>query len=160
MAIVGFEFFKINVEKKDIVKNTINIANNIGIIDVEKNDLNVGNTKQAGVKFIFEYKSSYEPDFATIVLGGSIIYLSDEKTVKDVLDRWKANKQLDKEIAGQVINSILAKCNIQSILLANAVNLPPPVPMPKVNIDKGPKAAKKSAAKSEKSDSSSKKAKN
>ena len=36
-------------------------------------------------------------------------------------------------LAEKIINSILTKCNIQSIILSNTVNLPPPVPMPKVN---------------------------
>lgn len=152
MAIVGFEFSKIHVEKKDIAKGTINIANNIGIVDVEKNDLQVGNTKQSGVKFNFEYKSSYEPDFASILLGGSVIYLSDDKKVKELIDGWKSNKRIEKDVATQVINSILTKCNIQSILLANAVNLPPPVPMPKVNVAQGPKKVAKEADSSSKAE--------
>jgi hypothetical protein len=31
-----------------------------------------------------------------------------------------------------VLNSILAKCNIQAIILTREVNLPPPIPLPKV----------------------------
>ncbi|HII71725.1 TPA: hypothetical protein HA265_03140 [Candidatus Woesearchaeota archaeon] len=144
MAIVGFEFNSINVEKKDVAKSSINISNNIALVDVVRQDLNVGGTKQPGIRFAFEYKSSYEPDFAKIVLGGSVMYLTDETNAKEILGEWSTNKKLKKEVAEQVVNSILTKCNIQSILLANTVNLPPPVPMPKVNItqNKG-KPAKK-----------------
>ena len=134
MAIVGFEFSKIEVSKKDVASGNINIGNNIAITDVVKNDLKIGGNKQAGAKFLFEYKSTYEPDYAKIILGGSIMYLTDEKSAADLIEEWKGKKKIKKEIAEAIVNSILTKCNIQSILLANTVNLPPPVPMPKVNI--------------------------
>jgi len=70
MAIVGFEFSKINVEKKEVKKGSnIQIGNNVAIVNVLKHDLKVGGANQAGVKFLFEYKSAYEPDYAKIVLG-------------------------------------------------------------------------------------------
>ncbi len=153
MAIVGFEYHKIIVEKKEAKDSSINIGNNIAITEVVKNNLKVGSAKQHGVKFIFEYTSAYEPDFAKITLGGSVVYLNDEKTTKSVLDDWDKKKQIDKDIAQQVINSILTKCNIQSIILANTVNLPPPVPMPKVSTAPKPMKKVKSGDKDDKKDS-------
>ena len=134
MAIVGFEFTKINVFKQETATGKINISNNVGIVDIKKNDLEIGKSKQTGLKFIFEYKSKYEPGFAAIELGGIILYLTDEKSAKQVLDAWANEKKISKEVAEKIINAILAKCNIQSIILSNTVNLPPPVPMPHVNI--------------------------
>ena len=57
----------------------------------------------------------------------------------------KKEKKLNKDVAEKIINNILTKCNIQSIILSNTVNLPPPVPMPKVNVAAGapPKAGEK-----------------
>ena len=137
MAIVGFEFTKINVQRKEVAKGKINISNNVALIDIKKSDLKLGTTKQSGVKFTFEYKSIYEPDFARIELGGTILFLTDEKNAKDIINSWEKEKKIKKEVAEKIINSILTKSNIQSILLSNAVNLPPPVPMPKVTIAKG-----------------------
>lgn len=133
MAIVGFEFNRIDVHKQETAKGKINISNNVGITDVQKSDLNLGKTKQHGVKFLFKYKSLYEPGFAKIELGGTVLYLTDDKQSKEILDSWKKDKKITKDIAEKIINSILTKCNIQSIILSNTVNLPPPVPMPKVN---------------------------
>jgi len=134
MAIVGFEFTKINVERKEVAKGKINISNNVAIVDIKKSDLKLGTTKQSGVKFIFEYKSIYEPDFARIELGGTILFLTDEQNAKEIITSWEKEKKIKKDVAEKIINSILTKSNIQSILLSNTVNLPPPVPMPKVNI--------------------------
>ncbi|MBW2964383.1 hypothetical protein KY363_02890 [Candidatus Woesearchaeota archaeon] len=138
MAIVGFEFTKINVNKKETAKGKINISNNVGIVDIQKSDLQLGASKQTGIRFLFEYKSVYEPDFAKIELGGIVLYLTDEADATKILDDWKKDKKMGKEVAEKIINNILTKCNIQSIILSNTVNLPPPVPMPKVNVAAGP----------------------
>lgn len=148
MAIVGFEFTRIDVEKKETAKGKINISNNVGIVNIVRSDLQLGASKQSGLKFLFEYKSAYEPEFAKIELGGTILYLTDEDNAKKILDDWKKDKKLNKEVAEKIVNSILTKCNIQSIILSNTVNLPPPVPMPKVNVASGPaKQTKKEPAK-------------
>jgi hypothetical protein len=147
MAIVGFEFTKINVHKKETAKGKINISNNVGIVDVKKSDLELGKTKQSGIKFIFDYRSNYEPDFAKIELGGVILYLTDEKSASQIVADWEKEKKLSKDIAEKIVNAILTKCNIQSIILSNTVNLPPPVPMPKVNVESGPVGTVKSEEK-------------
>jgi hypothetical protein len=134
MPIVGFEFTKIHVEKQETAKGKININNNVGIIDIKKSDLTIGETRQHGLKFIFSYKSLYEPGFASIELQGNIHYLTDEKNAKEILDNWTKEKKLTKTIAEQIVNTILSKSNVESIILSNTVNLPPPVPMPKVNV--------------------------
>ena len=51
MAIVGFNFTKMNVEKNKAVEGKININNNVSIKDVEENELSLGKSKQKGVKF-------------------------------------------------------------------------------------------------------------
>jgi hypothetical protein len=147
MAIVGFEFTKIEVQKQETAKGKINISNNVGIVDVQKSNLELGKTKQSGVRFLFEYKSLYEPKFAKIELGGIILYLTDDKSAKEIVESWKKEKKIKKEIAEKIMNSILTKCNIQSIILSNTVNLPPPVPMPKVNTAPVPTAEKKGGKK-------------
>ena len=149
MAIVGFEFTKINVHKKETAKGKINISNSVGIVDVKKSDLELGKTRQSGIKFLFDYRSNYEPDFAKIELGGVIIYLTDEKAAVQIVEDWEKEKKLSKEIAEKIINAILTKCNIQSIILSNTVNLPPPVPMPKVNVESVPVSAAKTEEKKE-----------
>lgn len=149
MAIVGFEFNRIDVSKKETATGKINISNNVGITDVKKSDLKLGNTKQHGIRFEFSYKSLYEPDFAKIELGGSILYLTDEKSAKEIVDSWQKDKKLKKEVAEKIINSVLTKCNIQSIILSNTVNLPPPVPMPNVNVASAQKVKPKAEEKKE-----------
>ena len=155
MAIVGFEFTRIDVQKQETAKGKINISNNVGIEDIKKSDLQLGKAKQSGIKFMFNYKSLYEPGFAKIELHGMVIYLTDEKDAKDILQGWEKERKIKKDVAEKIMNAVLTRCNIQSIILSNTVNLPPPVPMPKVNIS-GPmpgSSGKKPEEKKEKQES-------
>ena len=49
---------------------------------------------------------------------------------------WKKNKAIPKEAMTAVINTALTKCNIQALILSQQVNLPPPIPLPKVGAKK------------------------
>jgi len=137
MAIVGFNFSKISVEKKESVKGKISINNNITITNVEKKDLILGVAKQDGIRFEFEFTSKYEPKFADIILGGEVLYLGDAEEVKKVMDEWKKSKNIPKDVKVQVINAALTKCNIEALILSKEVNLPPPIPLPSVEATKG-----------------------
>lgn len=138
MAIVGFEFDKIMVDKKAAGKGSrVNISTNVNITNVAQNDLKLGSSSQGGVKFTFEFSSVYDPKVAKITLEGTVLYLADDKKVKAILDDWKKDKKVKKEIMSPVLNTVLTKCNIQSLILSNTVNLPPPIPMPKVSRQTG-----------------------
>ena len=132
MAIVGFNFTKMLVERKGDLKGKINIQNNVGIKNVEKAELSLGSAKQKGLKISFEFKSTYEPKIAEIVLEGNVLDIEDEKKVDNLLKEWKKSKKLPNEVITPIINSILTKCNIQALVMSRDINLPPPIPLPKV----------------------------
>jgi len=136
MAIVSFNFNKISVERKNLPRGKINIKNNVSIKDVQKADLSLGKAKQAGLRFIFEYVSKYEPNMGEIKLEGDVLDLGEEKKVKEILDGWKKNKKLPSDLTAVVINNVLNKCNIQALVLSKEVNLPPPINLPRVGVKK------------------------
>lgn len=135
MAVVGFNFNKILVEKKALKEGKVDINNNVSIKEVEVADLSLGKAKQDGVKFVFEFTSKYEPDYAHMTLIGDVLYLDSEKNIKAILEDWKKKKTIPKEAMTEVLNSILNRCNIQAMILARDVNLPSPIPLPKVTMD-------------------------
>ena len=134
MTIVGFNFTKIDAEKKDFVKGKININNNVSITKVDEKSLSLGNDKQKVLSFTFEFISKYNPDIGNISLIGDVLFMDESKKVKEILDGWKKNKKLPKEIMTNILNTILNKCNIQALILSEQVNLPPPIPFPKVQV--------------------------
>lgn len=134
MAIIGFNFTKMLVERKEAPKGKINIKNNVEIKKVEKTDLHFGKNKQSGLKFEFEFVAEYEPAIGSIVLTGEVIDIQDEKRIEEVLKGWKKDKKLEPAVMSAILNTVLTKSNIQALILSRDINLPPPMPMPKVNV--------------------------
>lgn len=134
MAIVSFTFTKLLAEKKEGRNEKITINNNVSIANVEEHSLPIGSQKQDSLKISFLFTTQYDPGFGTIELHGNLIYLGDAKELKEVLANWDKNKKLPTEIMTDVLTSVLNKCNIQALIMSRDVQLPPPVPMPRVNI--------------------------
>jgi hypothetical protein len=133
--IVGFGFTKLSAEKHETAKGKIDISNNVTIKDVKEDSFSLGKDKQQDVlRFIFEFTSKYEPNVGNILFEGELLYLEDQKNVKEILSSWKKDKKVPKEIMAGLLNTILAKCNVQALILSQEVNLPPPIPLPKVQI--------------------------
>lgn len=131
MTVVGFNFTKLLAEKNKPVKGKINISNNVTIKAVSESTLAIDKKKKA-LKFEFLYTSKYEPGLGNIEIGGETIYLTDEKVAKDALNGWKKDKKVPREILQVLMSHILSKCNVEGVVLSREVNLPPPIPMPKV----------------------------
>lgn len=132
MTVISFNFTKINAEKKEGARGKVNIANNISIKDVQSMDLKLGKASDKALKFVFTYEAKYEPEIGSVELNGELVWLSNDAKVKEVEKEWKKNKKLGKEVVEEVMTNILTKCNIEAIVMSREINLPPPVPMPKV----------------------------
>ncbi len=130
--IIGLNFKKLHMEKKRAVDGKVDINNNVSIKDVEESEFSLGKDRQKGITFLFEFTSKYEPDIGEILFTGELLYLGEPKTNEDILKGWKKGKNVPKEIMTEVVNTILTRCNIEALLLSRDVNLPPPVPLPKV----------------------------
>lgn len=132
MTVVGFSFSKILVEKKKHITGKLEIANNVGIKDVKEIPLRVGNVKQSGLQFTFEFSSKYKPGIGSIILEGYVLYMGEKDKNEKILKNWKKNKKIPREVVTQVINVILTRCNVEAILLSREIALPPPVKLPAI----------------------------
>jgi len=141
MTIVGFNFTKINVEKKAGAGGKVNINNNVSIKDVKEYSLMLGKSEQKGLRFVFEFKSEYEPNMGSIVLNGDVMYLGPNEEVDKVMKEWKKNKKIDPDFSAPILNTVLTRSNIKALILSQDVNLPSPIPLPRIS--KAPKESKK-----------------
>ncbi len=136
MAIVGFGFTKILVEKKKQLTSKINIKNNIAIKDIVEHDFHDAGKDRQGLKFIFEFISSYDPGAAEIRLLGEVFFIAETKKSQEILNTWKKDKKVTKEVMPIVLNYALSRSNVMAISLSKDAGLPPPLPMPRVNNEK------------------------
>ncbi|MBW3020644.1 hypothetical protein KY334_05080 [Candidatus Woesearchaeota archaeon] len=133
MSIIGTNFTEIIVKKNKHVVKGLKVSNNLGIKSIEKMDLSFGKTnKQAGLKFVFEYSTKYEPGVASINLVGDVLVLEAAEKVEKVLKDWKDKKPIDEGIMTEVMNNALNKATVKAIIFSQDMNLPAPVKLPKV----------------------------
>jgi len=135
MPIIGFNFTKINVERKEGAAGKVSIKNNVTIKDVEETNLAFGKEKQNALKILFEFASKYEPKIGSILIEGNLMFMGESKKVKEILNGWSKDKKIPKDAMSAILNNILTRCNIQALILSQDVNLPPPIPLPKVQAD-------------------------
>lgn len=134
MTVVGFGFTRMEAERKEGARGRLDINNNLSIRAVEKTALALGKSNQEALRFLFSFTSVYEPDAGKITLDGEILDIEDEQTVKDVLAEWNNNKKVPQQVMARILNTALNRCNVQALLLSREINLPPPIPMPRVNV--------------------------
>lgn len=142
MPIVGFNFNKVFVEKKENLEESKNIQvkNDVLITNVQEEKLPTGKTKADGLKFDFKFSLKYEPGIGEIELVGFIYYLDDSETIKDIFKSWKKDKKIPKEVTSNLVNTVLVKGTIKALTLAQEVNLPPHLPLPTVNPKSNPES--------------------
>ncbi|MBT4540690.1 hypothetical protein HOC35_04200 [Candidatus Woesearchaeota archaeon] len=135
MTVVGFNFKKLNVERNKPSKGKISVSNNVSIQGVEESSFSIGQDEQESLKVIFKFNSTYEPEVGTIELVGDLIYIDSKSRIKEIFEMWKDQKKVHKDVMTETLNVILDRCNIQALILARDINLPSPIPLPKVKVE-------------------------
>jgi hypothetical protein len=132
MAIIGFNYTKIDVEKKEDLSGNIKITNNVSFKDVTEKEFQFGSQKQKGLKFVFEYTTNYEPKIGHIIICGEVMTIEPDDHRKKILAQWKKDKAIENTVMIALLNHIFNKCNLQALILTRDVNLPPPIKLPQV----------------------------
>jgi len=132
MTTVGFRFTKMSAERKNVSEQNIRIENNVGIIKVEEAD--VADPKKSLIRFDFNFSCKYEPELGSIELEGELVEMYDKQLSSSITAGWQKDKKVHPEIMTRILNNILAKANIEAIILSREVGLPSPIAMPKVEV--------------------------
>ncbi len=132
MAVIGFDLNKIMVERTGNVAGEIKINNNVAIKEIDKIGIPIKRDDQEGLRFGFEFTSSYEPKMGKVIIRGNIVVVENKKKAEDILKQWKKDKKAESDVMTSVLNMVLEKCNIEALILSRDVNLPPSIPLPKV----------------------------
>lgn len=135
VMIVAINFTKLCAERKSVQIQKLNINNNIKIVSVEEADVEVKQGNSA-LKIGFDFESNYEPELASLKVAGEAIDVEDKKNAKTILNEWAKNKRIPENFLTDIMNVILSRCNVEAIILSKEINLPPPLPMPKVGVKK------------------------
>ena len=137
MTIVGFNLTSIKAERTKPIEGKINVKNNVKIDEIKESQLMVGKQKQKTLIFEFSYLSKYSPNMGGVEIKGSLVYLTDVKTIDEIVKNWKGGKgkSVPEDIMAPVLNTVLNKCSIMALQMSKEVNLPPQIQLPKVKVN-------------------------
>jgi len=153
MSVIGFNFTKIAAQKLSNKTGKVQVNNNIAIKNIEQTNFGADEKRKA-IRVVFRYDGVYEPKIAHMQFEGDILLMMEKKEAEELVKGWEEKKAPVKSLSG-AMNHVLERCTIEGIILARDMNLPSPVPFPKVNAKnaKQPeKADSKSDNKASKSD--------
>ena len=136
MPIIGLSFNKIDAKKEITAARQELKVNSTPVITGVK-EVDVPNLTKKALSVEFEFLTRYDPGFATITIGGNLMYLSDKN--KAIVDEFKKSKRLPEKESLDILNYLFRHCLLKAAILADDLQLPPPMPMPKIT----PKADKK-----------------
>lgn len=135
MKVMGFSFTKMSAERfKDSAEN-ININTELDVPEIKGIKSPFLQTKEELLEARFEYKVSYEPGMAKIIIEGKILFSVDKKTTEEVLKQWK-KKSLPEDFRMLLFNVIMKKSALKALGLGDELNLPVHVPLPALRKDK------------------------
>lgn len=118
IRLLGFNFIKINAEKKTDFSGKLDIKSNIDIKNIEK--FKPG--KQDALKVEFVLTVDYG-DLGKIELEGNLFITADSRLLKETLSSWKDKKQpTDLQLA--IANIILQKTSIKAFQIEEELGLP------------------------------------
>lgn len=139
MTVIGFNFNKILVERLGTKKGKLTISNNVGITEVGEAKVPFGNEKTKCIKVDFKFESKYEPSVAQLLFEGDILYMLPTELAEKAIKEWTEKRTILEEVVQPVMNAILNRSNIEALILSRELNLPSPIPLPKVNVKAEPK---------------------
>lgn len=127
---IELKYRNIEARRFSPVSGQINVNNNSTVTAISRAD------NKLSVNFIFS--SNYEPNIGVVRIEGEITISDSGENVDRAILEWEKSgkKNLPADIAEKVHNAILTNCIVEATILSREVQLPAPIPTPRVSIGK------------------------
>jgi len=135
MPIVGFTFTKLHAEKSETAATSIKLNTNMAVSGMERVPLSLGASKEEALKLNFTFSSAFEPKVGQVLLEGFLLYIDNKPLMEGIEKSWKKDKKLPRDLNSLIMNQIHSKCSVQAVILTKDIGLPPPFPLPHLNLD-------------------------
>ena len=90
------------------------------------------NSREANVEFRF---TANYASMGFIKIEGKIVL---EGNAPAIAKQWNTEHKMPDDVATEIHQNIMMRCIPEAVMVARDINLPPPIPMPQVNIGKPP----------------------
>lgn len=129
--IVGFSIRKMAAERHTAKQGELGINYSADITDVEEAEVPAFDDPVARIHFDIDIAYTQdEEDVAEMAFTGTVLWQGD---AEDLIDGWEAEEGLPDNVGAVVTNHVFRKCLTKAVGMADALDLPSPVPMPQVS---------------------------
>jgi len=128
MPIIGMTLKNIEASRKKAATGEVKVNSTPTITSLKEVD--VATLGKKAIEMAFEMTTSYVPEIAEIKISGNVLYLTDSG--KDIMKQWKSKKQLPSGVSVEVLNYLFRHCLLKIANIADDLQLPPPLQMPRV----------------------------
>ena len=129
MPVIAFQFNGIEGKRSNQpLKGDLKIHSTPKITEIKEVTLKSLGKKALGMKF--EFKTFYTPEVGNITVDGMITFVDDKQD--DILAQWKKDQSMPDDVSVEVLNALFRRCLLRVALLAEDLNLPPPLQFPLV----------------------------
>lgn len=137
MQVIGFNFAKIQADRKPLLEPSLDIKTNIEFFNIEKEKVSLLKDLEP-IKISFKFSINYvkkeekkETEEAKITFEGYLILAASSEESKEIFKEWK-KKQIPQGIRLPLFNIILKRCSVRALQLEEELNLPIHIPIPQI----------------------------
>ena len=130
-------FNSMDVRKPDTFNPRVKIQNNVNINKIDAISIKMGKDAQEGFRIGFDYTTLYGDQGAHIKLAGNVVYIPDSDETKKSVAEWKKSNKINSKILKSVLDHILHKSTIESLLLSKEMQMPAPIDLPRASTVEG-----------------------
>ena len=80
----------------------------------------------------FRYTASYG-SVGVIKIEGTLIF---QGKVSELVSKWRSTNNMPDKVASEIHTAIMRTCVPEAVFISRDLHLPPPIPLPQVNISK------------------------
>lgn len=137
MQIIGFNFTKIQAERKMQLDSNLNINTNIEFTNLEKEKVELLQKDKESIRLSFKFSIMYQKgdkkdnSEANVTFEGFMLLAAEIEESKDLLKEWK-KKQVPQNLRLPFFNSILKRCSVKALQLEDELGLPNHMPIPQI----------------------------
>ncbi len=102
-------------------------------VDVNVTFVSLSKTQPDEVEAQFRFTVTYT-GLGVIRLEGNLLYQGDAERMMSV---WNKSHNLPQEVASEFHNAVFSTSIPEAVMLARDLQLPPPIPLPKISFKKG-----------------------
>ena len=136
MTVKRTELLSIEAKRVGVLANKMNIR-----IDVNSNVSQIYLTDDDEARVDFRFMATYT-GLGTVGIEGRIIYAGG---ARELSEKWSESGNMPDNAAQEIHGAIMKTCMPVAVLLSREVQLPPPMPMPPVNVKGKKKQVKQSS---------------